>query len=78
MARQSEDTFKTFRDGGKMLGNERLHQIGDIGERDHDEYVKDANRLCTEMFVERVQGAEVGARPRATAEGGIRESETRL
>ena len=61
MARQSEDTFKTFREAGKMLGNDRLHQIGDTGERHHDEYVKEANRLVQQMFVEHVQGVDVSA-----------------
>jgi hypothetical protein len=56
MARQSEDTFKTFREAGKDLGNEQLRQIGDTGERHHDDYVKEANRLCALMFVEHVRG----------------------
>lgn len=56
MARQSEDTFKTFREAGKELANEQLRQIGDTGERHHDEYVKEANRLCALMFVEHVRG----------------------
>lgn len=55
MARQSEDTFKTFREAGRDLGNEQLRQIGDTGERHHDEYVKEANRLCAQMFVEHVR-----------------------
>ncbi len=59
MARQSEDTFKTFREAGKMLGNSRLQAIGDIGERHHDGYVKEANRLVQAMFVEHVQGGAV-------------------
>jgi hypothetical protein len=45
MARQSEDTFKTFREAGKMMGNRTLQEIGDVGERHHDAYVKEANRL---------------------------------
>ena len=64
MARQSEDTFKTFREAGKMLGNRTLQEIGDIGERHHDSYVKEANRLLQHMFVERVQGVDGRARPR--------------
>jgi hypothetical protein len=72
MARQSEDTFKTFREAGKMLTNQRLQSIGDIGERHHDVYVKEANRLVQAMFVEHVQGVEAGAqtattRPHASA-----------
>ncbi len=38
MSRQSEDTFKTFRDAGRELGIARLAQIGEHGEREHDEY----------------------------------------
>ena len=56
MARQSEDAFKTFREAGKMMGYETLHEIGDIGERHHDAYVKEANRLAQHMFVEHTQG----------------------
>lgn len=65
MARQAEDTFKTFREAGKELGNEQLRQIGDTGERHHDEYVKEANRLCAQMFVEHVRGLDAAS---ATAE----------
>jgi hypothetical protein len=65
MSRQAEDTFKTFREAGRDLGNEQLRQIGDTGERHHDDYVKEANRLCAQMFVEHVRGPETVA---ATAE----------
>jgi len=58
MARQSEDAFKTFREAGRMMGNRTLQEIGDIGERHHDAYVKEANRLAQHMFVERVQGID--------------------
>lgn len=58
MARQAEDTFKTFREGGKTLGIQRLADIGETGERHHDEYVKEANRLVQQMFVEHARGAE--------------------
>ena len=57
MARQSEDTFKTFREAGRMLGNQQLQTIGEIGERHHDEFVKEANRLVQAMFVEHVRGS---------------------
>lgn len=67
MARQSEDTFKTFREAGRMLGNDTLRHIGEVGERDHDSYVKEANRLVQQMFVEHAQGVEgVAARSAAT------------
>jgi hypothetical protein len=58
MARQSEDAFKTFREAGKMMGNRTLQEIGDIGERHHDAYANEANRLLQHMFVERVQGVD--------------------
>ena len=58
MARQSEDTFKTFREAGRALGIEPLARIGEIGERHHDEYVKEANRLCQQIFIEHVRGPE--------------------
>jgi hypothetical protein len=58
MARQSEDTFKTFREAGKTLGIQRLAQIGEVGERHHDEYVKEANRPVQQMFAEYARGAE--------------------
>jgi hypothetical protein len=60
MARQAEDTFKTFREAGRMLGNQQLQQIGEIGERDHDEYVREANRLAQQLFVEHVRGVAAG------------------
>jgi hypothetical protein len=60
-SRQSEDTFKTFRDAGRQLGLQRLAQIGEMGERDHDDYAKEANRLVTQLFVEYVrQGDTAG------------------
>jgi hypothetical protein len=58
MGRQLEDSFKTFREAGRTLGLQQLARIGEVGERDHDEYVKEANRLIQQMFAERVQGAE--------------------
>lgn len=60
-SRQSEDTFKTFREAGRQLGLQRLAQIGEHGERDHDEYAKEANRLCAQLFAEHVrQGDTTG------------------
>ncbi|MFL5575091.1 MAG: hypothetical protein ACJ79S_03855 [Gemmatimonadaceae bacterium] len=60
-ARQSEDTFLTFREAGRQLGNPQLVQIGEVGERHHDEYAREANRLVQQMFVEHVQGVAPGA-----------------
>jgi hypothetical protein len=62
VARQLEDTFKTFREAGRSLGLQQLARIGEVGERDHDEFVKDANRLVQQLFVERVQGSEASLR----------------
>ena len=58
LARQAEDTFKTFREAGKMMGYKTLQEIGDVGERQHDAYVKEANRLVQHMFVEHAQGID--------------------
>lgn len=52
LARQAEDTFKTFREAGRVLGLTRLAEIGEVGERGHDAYGRDANRLVQQMFVE--------------------------
>ena len=61
MARQAEDTFKTFREAGKTLGDARLHEIGEIGERHHDAFVREANRLAQQLFVEHVRGIDGAA-----------------
>jgi hypothetical protein len=58
LARQAEDTFKTFREAGRTLGLKELATIGETGERDHDVYVKEANKLVQQMFVENARGAE--------------------
>jgi ferritin-like metal-binding protein YciE len=55
MGRQMEDTFKTFREGGRRLGDQALERLGEIGEAGHDEYVREANRLVQMLFVEHVQ-----------------------
>jgi hypothetical protein len=66
-ARQSEDTFKTFREAGRALGIDELARIGEIGERHHDEYVHEANRLVQQMFVEYARGAELVIQPQPGA-----------
>jgi hypothetical protein len=58
LGRQAEDTFKTFREAGRALGLKQLAQIGETGERDHDSYVKEANKLAQQMFIEHVRGSE--------------------
>jgi hypothetical protein len=67
-ARQSEDTFKTFREAGRTLGIDELARIGEIGERHHDDYVHDANRLVQQLFVEHARGAEAFFRTQPTAQ----------
>jgi hypothetical protein len=81
MARQSEDTFKTFRDAGRQLGLQRLAQIGEQGERDHDEYTKEANRLAQQLFVEYVRqgdtaGLELSTGTSASTSSGFGASTT--
>ena len=62
MGRQAEDMFKTFREGGRALGLAELARIGEVGERHHDEFVKEANRLIQQIFIERTRGAEATVR----------------
>jgi cell division septum initiation protein DivIVA len=57
-ARQAEDTFKTFREAGKQLGLARLTELGEMGERDHDDYHREANRLAQQLFVEYVRAGD--------------------
>lgn len=77
MARQSEDTFKTFREAGRALGDAELARIGEHGESGHDSYVHEANRLVQTMFVEHVRdvpaGTTIGATKAgtSTATGGV-------
>ena len=68
MSRQSEDTFRTFRDAGRMLGLTRLAEIGEEGERGHDSYNRDANRLVTQMFAEHVREGGVATELGTTTE----------
>lgn len=62
MGRQAEDTFKTFREAGRALGLKQLTHVGEIGERDHDEFVKEANKLAQQIFIEHVRGSEATIR----------------
>jgi hypothetical protein len=69
-ARQSEDTFKTFREGGRTLGIDELARIGEVGERDHDNYVREANQLVQQLFVELARGAERVLQPQVASRPG--------
>jgi len=76
-ARQAEDTFKTFREAGRALGIQRLAEIGEMGERDHDDYVKQANRLAQQLFVEYVkQGDTTGLNISPNTSAGLRGTRT--
>jgi hypothetical protein len=69
-ARQSQDTFGTFREAGRQLGISQLQQIGETGERHHEEYVREANRLVAQLFVEHAQGVEGATGAAATRSTG--------
>ena len=57
-ARQSQDTAGTFRDAGRMLGNDQLSQLGEQLEKHHADYVRDANALVVQLFVDHVRGVD--------------------
>ncbi len=69
-ARQSQDTFATFREAGRQLGITQLSTLGEHGERDHDEYVKEANRLAQQLFVEHAQDRPAGTATSLDATSG--------
>lgn len=58
MSSMAEDTFRTFREAGRMLRDQKLAELGTLGERKHDDFNRDANRLAQAMFVERVRAGE--------------------
>jgi hypothetical protein len=64
-ARQSQDTFATFREAGRALANPQLLRIGETGEQHHEQFVRDANRLAQHMFIEHARGIDAGADIRA-------------
>ena len=57
-SRQSQDTFYTFAEAGRALGDVQLQQIGETGQRHHEEYAREANRLAVQMFVEHTRGTD--------------------
>ena len=57
-ARQSQDTAATFRDAGRQLGNDQLSQLGEQLEKHHADYVRDANTLVVQLFVDHVRGVD--------------------
>lgn len=70
-ARQAQDTFLTFREAGRMLGNPGLQRIGEVGYEHHEQFARDANRLVQQMFVEHVRGVEAGADVRTSATANV-------
>ena len=69
--RQSQDTFATFAAAGKQLGIQQLQQLGEMGERHHEEYVREANRLVAQLFVEHAQGAQGALGTEATRSSDV-------
>lgn len=65
MSRQAEDTFRTFREAGRELGDSNLERIGEQCIADHEAYAKDANRLVQQLFVANVrEGGDYSAQRR--------------
>ncbi len=67
MIRQAQDTFATFARAGERLGEQRLSEIGRMGEQEHDEMQRDFNAFCVESFVDHVQGTPAGDAHRSTS-----------
>lgn len=65
MSSMAENAFRTFREAGRILRDQRLAELGTLGERQHDDFNRDANRLAQAMFVEHVRAGEDQDRSRA-------------
>lgn len=61
MIRQAQDTFATFAVAGRQIGESKLAEVGQMGEREHDTMQREFNNLVQTMFVEHYHGAAVGA-----------------
>jgi hypothetical protein len=68
MSSMGENVFRTFREAGRILHDQRLASLGSLGERQHDDFNRDANRLAQAMFVEHVRAGEADDRSRARAD----------
>lgn len=55
MSAGAEDSFRIFREAGRTLDLRHLAELGEKGEREHDSYKRDANRLALQMFLERAR-----------------------
>jgi hypothetical protein len=71
LSSMAEDVFRTFREAGRILRDQRLAELGALGEREHDDFNRDANRLVQAMFVERVRAGEGSDRSVAGARAGV-------
>ncbi|HEY0779150.1 MAG TPA: hypothetical protein VGD56_14365 [Gemmatirosa sp.] len=60
-ARQSQDTFGTFAAVGSQIGEPQLAQLGEMGQRHHEQYVHDANNLVAQLFVDHVRDTAASA-----------------
>lgn len=60
-ARQSQDTFHTMSEVGRMTNDMRLQQLGESGQRQYEEYAREANRLVVQLYVDHMGGAAAGA-----------------
>ena len=70
MSHYSEDAFKTFRDAGRSLGLRHLAELGETGDRDHESYSRDADRLAQQMFAEQARSNSTGVPATDTANLG--------
>ncbi len=68
MSSIAKNTFRIFREAGRILHDQRLANLGSLGERQHDEFNRDANRLAQAMFVEHVRAGEAHDSPSARAD----------
>jgi hypothetical protein len=70
LIRQAQDTFATFASAGETLGEQRLAELGRMGEQEHDTMQRAFNSYCAELFVDHVQGTvpnKDGARSNTTS-----------
>jgi hypothetical protein len=57
-SRQSQDTFYTMAEVGRATNDERLQQIGETGQRHHEEYAREANRLVVQLYLDHMRGTD--------------------
>jgi hypothetical protein len=67
MIRQAQDTFGTFARAGRKLGDTRLAEIGETGEKEHDRMQREFNAYIAELFVDHVNGTVAAADGTRTA-----------